>query len=560
MNQPFQEIPSQEDSEQAAHRWRGAFEATPAAARRVVNRSGIEVQPLYTPQDWSGTAYASELGYPGEFPYTRGIYASMHRGRSWTQRQLIGLGAPEDYNARLKEMLAHGATAISLIPCNSVFRGYDADQVDLELLGTCGTVINTVEDMERALAGVPLDRISCALNDPSPFTLLAMVLAVARRRGIAWTKIAGTSNQSDCISHYVANHMFFRLALGGARRLLIDHIAYANEFLPAWNPLSVVGQHMQQAGASPAEAMAFTLSSALQYAEDCRARGMDPDAFLPRFTFFFDVSISFFEEIAKFRAGRRIWARLCRERVGARDPKSWRLKFHAQTSGVDLTRQQPLNNIARVTVQAIAGIFGGLQSLHTDAYDEAFSVPSADAARIAVASQNILREEAHLTDVIDPLGGSYYVEALTGEMERRIEDLMAAIDAAGGMYAAVEKGIVQRRIGESALAFQKRVESGEQTVVGVNAYRIEESPEQYRALEYPDRARIEAQLGRLAAFKARRSAAAVERALGDLGRAAQGRGNLFALVVDAVEAGATHGEICARLRRELGLGQPLTVV
>ncbi len=553
MNQPVH--PPVDEIAQGEARWRGAL----GPASHAVNRSGIEVKPLYTPRDWPGARYLETLGFPGEYPYTRGIYASMHRGRAWSQRQLIGLGVPEDYNARLREILAHGATAISLIPCNSVFRGYDADEVPAELLGTCGTVVNTVEDMERALAGVPLERISCALNDPSPFTLLAMLLAVATRRGVPWRALSGTSNQSDCLSHYVANHMFFRLALSGARRLLVDHVAFCNARVPGWNPLSVVGQHMQQAGATPAEAMAFTLSSAVQYAQDCIARGLDPDGFLPRFTFFFDISISFFEEVAKFRAGRRLWARLARERLGAKNPRSWRFKFHAQTSGADLTRQQPLNNIARVTTQAIAGIFGGLQSLHTDGYDEAFSTPTAEAARIAVATQNILREEAHLTDVIDPLGGSWYVEALTDEMERRIESVMARVDAAGGMYAAVESGLVQRMIGESARAFQAKVESGEQTVVGVNAYRVEEDPGEYRVLEAPPRSRIDAQLARLAEFKRRRAARAVEQALGELARAAQDGGDVFAGVVEAVQAGATHGEVCGCLRRELGFGRPLVI-
>jgi methylmalonyl-CoA mutase N-terminal domain/subunit len=558
MNKPLK--PPIDELAQGEQRWQREFAANPAAGARVANRSGIEVKPLYTPRDWAGERYLETLGFPGEYPYTRGIYATMHRGRAWTQRQLVGLGVPEDYNARLKDILAHGATAISLIPCNSVFRGYDADEVDAELLGTCGTVVNTVEDMERALDGVPLGDISCALNDPSPFTLLAMMLAVARRRGIPWGRISGTSNQSDCISHFVANHMFFRLALPGARRVLSDHVAFCNREVPGWNPLSVVGQHMQQAGATPAEAMAFTLSSAVQYAEDCMARGMDPDAFLPRFTFFFDISISFFEEIAKFRAGRRIWARLARERLGAKDPRSWRFKFHAQTSGVDLTRQQPLNNIARVTAQAIAGIFGGLQSLHTDSYDEVFSVPAGEAARVAVATQNILREEAHLTDVIDPLGGSYYVETLTGEMEAKIESVMARVESAGGMAAAVEQGLVQRMIGESARAHQARVEKGEQVVVGVNAYRREENPDEYRVLERPSRERMEAQLARLAEFKRRRSNDAVDRSLGELARIAQGGGNVFAAVVAAIEAAATHGEVCATLRRELGFGQPLCIV
>ena len=560
MNKPGEARLFESELEQAERRWQDAYDASAVSTKRSTNRSGIDIKPLYTPHDRSHENFFDDVGFPGEYPNTRGIYASMHRGRSWTQRQLIGWGVPEDYNKRLKEILAHGGTALSLIPCNSVYRGYDADDVPAELLGTCGVVVNSIEDMDIALADVPLDRISCALNDPSPFTLLALLLAVAKRRGIAWQKITGTSNQSDYLSHCVANHMFFRLALPGARRVLTDHIQFANESLPGWNPLSVVGQHTQQAGATPAEAMGFTIAAALQYAEDCIARGMNPDRFLPRFTFFFDISISFFEEIAKFRAGRRLWARLARERLGAKDPKSWRFKFHGQTSGVDLTRQQPLNNIARVTAQAMAGIFGGLQSLHTDGYDEAVSVPTAEAARIAIATQNILREEAQLTDVIDPLGGSYYVETLTDRMQEEIEAVIARIDAAGGMYQAVEKGLVQQIIGESALAHQLKIESGEQTVVGVNAYQIDEDPQEYRSQPYPDAAAIGAQIARLKAFKKTRSNADATKALDDLVRSAEGTSNVMASIVAAAEAGATHGEICAVLRRELGFGQPLAIV
>lgn len=541
--------------------WEAEFAKGVAGDATTYNRSGIGIKPLYTPQDQTGAPYEEALGYPGQYPFTRGIYPTMYRGRSWSQRQLIGLGVPEDYNLRVKEMLDLGASALSLIPCNSVFRGYDADDVPSELLGTCGTVINHVEDMRVALDGVPIGELSTAMNDPTPFTLLAFELAVAKRRSVPWTSITGTSNQSDCISHFVANHMFFRLALQGARRVIVDHIAFANKHVPGWNPLSIVGQHMQQAGATPAEAMAFTLCSGIQYAEDCIAAGMDPDQFLPRFTFFFDVSVSFFEEVAKFRAGRRIWARLCRERFGAKDPRSWRFKFHGQTSGVDLTRQQPLNNVARVTAQAMAGIFGGLQSLHTDGYDEVFSTPTAEAARIAVATQNILREEAHLTDVIDPLGGSYYVETLTNDMETRINAIISMIDEAGGMYQAVEKGIVQRMIGESALAFQKKVDAGEQTIVGVNAYQVEEDPATYPSLEYPDAARMQSYLGRLADFKKSRSNADVDKAISALARSANtAKSNVFEHVVAAAEVGATHGEICGTLRKELGFGQPLTVV
>jgi methylmalonyl-CoA mutase N-terminal domain/subunit len=539
----------------AEDHWKAAYAAQIGDDRPVLNRSGIPIEPLYTPHDWDGSRYDDALGFPGQPPYTRGIYPTMHRGRTWTQRQLIGLGTPADYNARLLDLLGQGATAVSLIPCNSVFRGYDMDEVHEELLGTCGTVVNAAPHMDRALEGVDIARTSCALNDPSPFTLLAFLLAAAKKRGVPWSAIGGTSNQSDYLSHYVANHMFFRIALPGARRILADHIEFCNRSVPNWNPMSVVGQHMQQGGATPAEAMAFTLSSAIQNADDCIARGMDPDRFLPRFTFFFDISISFFEEIAKFRAGRRIWARIARERFGAKDPRSWRFKFHAQTSGVDLTRAQPLNNVARVAVQAMAGIFGGLQSLHTDSYDEALSCPTDAGARIAVATQNILREEAHLTDVIDPLGGSYYVERLTDQMEVEVGRIMRFVENEGGMYKAVESGLVQTMIGESARRFQAKVESGDQTVVGVNRYEVAEDAFARQPLARPDAAGMRAHVASFKAWKAARSGAGVAKALDALGAAAQDRRqNVFEQVVAAAEAGCTHGEICGRLRREFGFG------
>ncbi len=546
--------------DQARAEWRRAYSEQLPEERRIFNRSGIEVAPLYTPEHFSDERYMQTLGFPGQGPMTRGIYPSMHRGRAWSQRQLIGLGVPGDYNERLKRILASGANAVSLIPCNSVYRGLDADQVDSLLLGTCGAVVNTVDDMDECFAGVAIDELSTAMNDPLPFTLLALLLALAKRRGIPWTKVTGTSNQSDYISHFVANHMFFRIALPGSRRILVDHIEFANRHVPGWNPVSVVGQHMQQAGATPAEAMAFTLCTAIQYAEDCIARGMDPNQFLPRFTFFFDISISFFEEIAKFRAGRRIWARIVRERFGAKNPRAARFKFHAQTSGVDLTRQQPLNNIARVTAQAMAGIFGGLQSLHTDAYDEVLSVPTEHAARIAVCTQNILREEAHLGETIDPLGGAYYVEKLTDEMEALIDSIVARVDEAGGMYRAVESGLVQSMIGQSALRFQASVDSGEQTIVGVNKYRVEEDPESRESLKRPPQEKIEAQLATLAEYKRSRDNASVRRALDCLARAADSDNeNIYAAVVDATVSGATHGEVVATLRRHLGNGEPLII-
>jgi len=559
MNSSAPERPVAGDDDRRT-RWENDFAAVPGAADPVHNRSGIEIKPLYTPQDWDASRHDAVLGYPGQAPFTRGIYPSMHRGRHWTQRQLIGLGTPTDYNARLKTLLDAGTSAISLIPCNSVYRGVDADTVDPLLLGTCGTVINTPDDFADALDGIPIEELSIGLNDPLPFTLLAQLLVLAKNRGVPWSALRGTSNQSDYLSHYVANHMFFRLALPGSRRVLTDAIDFLGREVPNWNPMSVVGQHMQQAGATPAQAMAFTLCTAIQCAEDCLARGMDPDAFLPRFTFFYDISISFFEEIAKFRAGRRLWARITRDRLGARDPKSWRFKFHAQTSGVDLTRQQPLNNIARVTAQAIAGLFGGLQSLHTDSYDEVLSTPTEDAARIAVATQNILREEAGLADVIDPLGGSFYVENLTDQMEAEIEAVIAEIDAAGGMYAAVEQGLVQRLVGESAIHFQARIERGEQQIVGVNAYVAADKPGERAPLERPDPDAMAAHIDRLRVYKAGRDPAAVNDAEAALENAARDPdSNLFAAVVAATDAGLTQGEIVARMQDELGFGQPLVM-
>ena len=538
--------------------WKVRYDGEIGRDRTVVNRSGIEVRPLYTPLDWSDSRYVEDLGMPGELPYTRGIYNTMHRGRTWTQRQLIGLGTPQDYNKRVRMLLQQGASAISLLPCNSGFRGIDCDESPVPLLGTCGTVINTVDHMDAALDGVPIDEISTAMNDPTPFTLFAFLLGVAKRRGVPFDKITGTANQSDYISHFVANHMFYRLSQPGARRVFVDHVKFCREHVPNWNPVSVVGQHMQQAGATPAETMGLTLSTAIQYADDCIEAGMDPDRILPRFTYFFDISISFFEEVAKFRAGRRIWSRIARERYGAKDPRSWRFKFHGQTSGVDLTQQQPLNNIARVTAQAIAGIFGGLQSMHTDGFDEAMACPTEDAARIAVATQNILREEAHLCDVIDPLGGSYYVESLTNEMEEKILKVMDVIEDAGGMYKASDAGIVQRMIGKSALEYQNRIETGAEGVVGVNCYKSEiedREVETYR----PNRKAMEAQVAAFKAFKANRNQAAVDMALNKLARAANGTENVYEKVVEAADIGVTHGEIIACLRGELGFGHPLMV-
>ncbi len=561
MNQPAEQRQTT-GYEEARKKWQDDYHRDIGDRQILHNRSGVPIEPLYGPRTDPGGTHLEQLGLPGQLPYTRGIYPTMHRGQTWSQRQLIGHGTPDEYNQRVLQMIDAGTTAISLIPCNSVYRGNDCDEIPLPLLGTCGTVVNTAEHMDNALREVDIGVISTAMNDPSPFTLLSFVLNVADRRAVPWQQISGTSNQSDYLSHFVANHMFFRLSLEGARRVLLDQIAFCRERVPNWNPLSVVGQHMQQAGATPAQAMGFTLCSALQYGRDCLNRGLDPDDFLPRFTFFFDISMSLFEEVAKFRAGRRLWARLTREQLGAPTNRAQRFKFHGQTSGADLTRQQPLNNITRVTAQAIAGILGGLQSLHTDAYDEVINVPNEDPARIAIATQNILREEAGLCDVIDPLGGSWYVENLTDEMEKAILVVIETVEKAGGMFKAAESGLVQRMIGESALAWQDRVENGEQKIIGVNCYRVPEDKDNHQVppTVRPAKDKMSAHVEQLRRFKADRSQAAVQQALTGLARAANSSDdNIFARVVEATATGVTHGEVIACLRQELGFGQPLIV-
>jgi methylmalonyl-CoA mutase N-terminal domain/subunit len=558
----LQAAPNLDIYESAQRRWEDEYATQIKGEDRRCNRSGIPLKPLYGPGDWDPSRYMADLGFPGQDPTTRGIHASMHRGRPWSPRMVVGFGTPEDYNKRMRDLYALGLTGLFVSPCNSHLRGYDPDEVERELLGTCGTLISTSEDMAACMNGIPFDSESISVGDTAPYTLTAMLIKVAKDRGIPWQSLVGTTNQSDYLSHFAALHMFYRLDLPGQKRVLLDHIEWMNANMPRWNPISIVGQHMQQAGATPAEAMGLTLSSAIQYANDLIERGRRPDDFLPRFSFFFDVSISFFEEIAKFRAGRRIWNRITRERFGAEDPRSRRFRFHAQTSGADLTRQQPLNNIARVTAQAMAGILGGLQSLHTDSYDEAICIPTETTARIAVATQNILREEAGLDDVIDPLGGSYYIESLTNAMEEQIVAVIEAIDAQGGMFAAVQNGFVQKMIGKSSLDFQQRVESREQIVVGVNEY-VYDGPSGALppVLERPDANKLDAYLARLDAFRARRDKAKVERALDALhGAFSSATANTYEKVVDAIDAGATHGEVCHRVREAVGFGQPLVVV
>lgn len=525
-------------------------------ARR--NRSGIELKQVYGPADVPDRPDEA----PGVEPFTRGIHSTMYRGRLWSKRQLVGLETPEAFNERQRQLIGSPQAAISLTICNSTYRGVDVDEVPAPLVGTCGTPMNCLEDFEIAFAGLPLEELSIGLNDPSPFTLAAMLLVHAERNGVDWGGIRGTSNQSDILSHYVANHMFLRLPPREGLRVLVDHLNFMREQVPGWNPISVVGQHMQQGGATPAQVLAFTLCTAIEYVGAVCASGRHVDEFGPRVTFFHDISMSLFEEIAKLRAQRRMWPRILRERFGAERERTLKFKVHTQTSGADLTRQQPLNNVVRVTVQALAAVLGGTQSLHTDSFDEVLATPTEQASRIALATQNILAEETGIADVVDPLGGSYYVEALTDEMEERAWELIAEIDDRGGMLQACEDGYVQAELGRSAWEFQQQIDRGERTVVGVTDYQDGEvdAPESVPVQRVAPE-RVAAQIARVQASRENRNQDAAEAARERIrGLDTDPADNAFAAIVDGARAGLTHGELVAAARAAFGFGRPLATV
>jgi len=539
--------------------YKKSLEMRPEIKKDFKNLSDMTLKPIYTPKNIDDD-YIAKLGFPGEYPYTRGIYTGMYRTAFWNKRLLLGFEGPEVFNRRQKELIKAGQTALNIAPDSPFFRGLDVDQVDKELVGTTGVPINALVDMEIALEGIPLDKISIGCNDAGPFTWPAMVFALAEKQGIPLTAINGTSNQSDFISHYVSLHMFFRFGLEGHLRILVDHIKYCTEKVPGWNPLSIVGQHMQQAGATPLQALAFTLSSAIFYVDQCVKAGLDVDAFAKRFSFFFDISISLFEESAKFRAGRRIWAKILKERFKSKISRTQLFKFHAQTSGTELTRQQPLNNIARVCVQALGAILGGCQSLHTDAYDEALQSPSEEAARIALMTQNILAEESGVGDVIDPLGGSYYVESLTNEMEEKAWEYIKNIDAMGGMLEAIKTGYIQKEIGNASYTNQRMIEKKERVIVGLNKYQIDQKLDIRPTHTKPNQAAVEKHINRIKSLRINRNQAKAQDALHYFDEAAKNPSlNLFEAVVDGIKADLTNGEIIAKLREIYGFGRPLVI-
>ncbi len=524
----------------------------------VKNLSGITLKPLYAPEDVKDLDYHRQLGEPGEYPFVRGVYQDMYRGRLWSKRLLIGFESPENWNERQKAMFDAGQTAVNIVHCNTWMRGYDVDMVEKELVGTCGTPVNALVDMGICFDGIPIEDISVALNDPGPFTSAAMLIALAQKRGIALDCIRGTSNQSDFISHYVSLHMYNRFSLEGHERMTVDHIKYAAQNLPLWNPLSIIGQHMQQAGATPAQELAFALASGIYYVTRCLEQGLNLEDFITRFSFFFNSSINIFEEVAKFRAGRRIWAGLLKERFGAKDPRTMRLKFHTQTSGRELTRQQVKNNIARVAFQALAAVLGGAQSIHTDAYDEALNAPSPEAARVAVMTQNIIAEETGAADVVDPLGGSYYMETLTNEIEEKVREYIRKIDDLGGMLEAIKRGYIQSEIAKSSLNYERSIENKERIVVGVNDYIIPEEEDLKPATPRPNPEAVDRHIQRIKDLRVNRDQSGAQAAIDGLKRAADDTdANLFEAVIEAMKSDVTHGEVISALQEVYGEGAPL---
>jgi methylmalonyl-CoA mutase N-terminal domain/subunit len=519
----------------------------PERRDRFETTSGIEIERLYTPED-VGTAYDDALGYPGAYPFTRGIYPTMYRGRLWTMRQYAGFGTAEETNRRYHYLLEHGQTGLSVAFDLPTQMGYDSDHpMARGEVGRVGVAIDTLDDMRALFDGIPLERVSVSMTiNATAAILLALYVALADERGVPRSRLSGTV-QNDILKEYIARGTYI-YPVEPSLRLVTDVFDFCAREVPRWNTISISGYHIREAGATAAQEIAFTFADALEYVRRAVERGLDVETFAPRLSFFFAAHNDLFEEVAKFRAARRLWARLMRERYNASD-ESCRLRFHTQTGGVTLTAQQPLNNVVRVTVQALAAILGGTQSLHTNAFDEALALPTEESARLALRTQQVLANESGVTETIDPLGGSYYVEALTDALEAKARAYLDRVDELGGAARAIP--FFQEEIHRAAYEHQLAVERGERVIVGVNAYRTEEPPPR---IDQPDYTALEAaQKAKLEAVRRRRDEAAVERALAAVGAAARGTENLLPSMVEAVKAMATLGEISDVLRREWGV-------
>jgi methylmalonyl-CoA mutase N-terminal domain/subunit len=529
-----------------------ALKKRPERKARFETVSLDEVKGLYTPADAADVDYERDTAYPGEFPYTRGIHPTGYRGKLWTMRQFAGFGTPEETNERFKYLLEHGQTGLSVAYDLPTLMGYDADSPLSEgEVGKCGVAVSSLADMEVLFDGIPLEQVTVSQTINAPASvLLAMYLVVAEKQGADFRKISGTL-QNDILKEYIAQKEWI-YPIRPAMKLVVDTFEFCTRHVPKYNPISVSGYHIREAGATALQELAFTLRDGIEYVQWGADAGLDVDEFVPRISFFFNAHNDFFEEIAKYRAARRIWARVMRERFGAKNERTLQLRFHTQTAGVSLTVQQPLNNIVRVAIQALAGVLGGTQSLHTDAYDEALALPTDQAALIALRTQQIIAEETGVANTVDPLGGSYFVESLTKKMEEGALEYFSKIDSLGGMVEAVEKGFPQREIQESAYQYQKSVERGEQTIVGVNKYAMDEEPAEVPILVINESVR-DHQVERLQQAKSRRDSGAVANALEKLKRAARDGDNTMPATIEAVRAYATLGEICDALRDVYGL-------
>jgi methylmalonyl-CoA mutase N-terminal domain/subunit len=522
----------------------------PERADKFATASGKEVQRLYIPSSSMARDYLGELGFPGQFPFTRGIQPTMYRGRLWTMRQYAGFGTAEETNKRFRYLLQEGSTGLSVAFDLPTQIGYDSDDpISQGEVGRVGVAISTLDDMESLFAGIPLDKVSTSMTiNATGAILLALYVVVAEKQGISLERLSGTI-QNDMLKEYFARGTY-RFPPKPSLRLTSDILAYCTKNMPAWNPISISGYHIREAGSTAAQEIAFTLADAICYIETALKTGLDVDAFAPRLTFFFAAHTDLFEEVAKYRAARRLYAHIMRERFQAKDAKSMMLRFHTQTGGVTLTAQQPENNVVRVAIQALAAVLGGTQSLHTNSRDEALALPTEEAVRLALRTQQILAHETGITNTVDPLGGSFFVESLTDRLEAEAKSYIEAIDELGGMVNAIELGYVQQQIERSAYEFGQAIERGEHTIVGVNSYQehAEYNAQIFAVPEEVERKQIE----RLTRTKSRRDAQSVQHALAAIEEAGRSDDNLMPYILDAVRVYTSVGEICAALQNVFG--------
>jgi methylmalonyl-CoA mutase N-terminal domain/subunit len=532
--------------------WKELYDATPERQLELFSTiSGIENDPLYT-ADNVEIEQERDLGYPGVYPFTRGVYPSMYRGKLWTMRQFAGFGTAEETNARFRYLLDHGQTGLSTAFDMPTLMGYDSDHArSLGEVGREGVAIDSLEDMETLFAGIPLGDVSTSMTINSPAAiLLAFYACVGEEQGVPMSELRGTI-QTDILKEYIAQKEYI-FPPEPSMRLVTDMVEFCAKEMPKWHPISISGYHIREAGSTAAQELAFTLADGFTYVEWATARGMDVDSFAPRLSFFFNAHLDFFEEIAKYRAARRIWARELRERYGAKSPRSWLMRFHTQTAGVSLTAQQPEVNIVRTALEAMAAVLGGTQSLHTNSFDEALALPTEDAVRIALRTQQVIAHETGVVNTIDPLGGSYYVEHLTNELERQAYEYFSRIEALGGVVEAIKENFFQREIAEASFRYQAEVERGERIVVGVNRYELEDEPP--IPILKIDPALEQKQIDRVHALRGRRDSAAVESALGALkAAAARDDVNLMPLILDGARAYVTMGEMCDAWREVWGV-------